>query len=439
MSLLDLFIVVGRVVFSFALVLGLLPVLIWLERKGAAVIQDRPGPNRASILGIRAAGLVHTVGDVVKLVMKEDITPGQVDRRWWQVAPLVGMTVALVVATVIPWSDPLRLGGRVIPMVGADVELGGLLILALTSLTVYGTMLAGWSSNNKYSMLGGLRASAQMLSYELALGLAVVAVFLSAGTLGIPAIVARQAGPVWNWGILEAGGLVGIPVFLLFFTAVFAETNRVPFDLPEGDAELVGGFHTEYSSLRFALFFMGEYAAMIGASALTASLFFGGYNVPFLTGETLRAHAGTVLAVLGLGGAILFTLFVFLARRRTRTRFHRALPAGDPRRREPAFWAGVWSALAVASAALGGAGLLGLPHRVPAGPELVTFVVHLGSLGAKTLFGCWCFVWVRWTLPRFRYDQLMGLGWRRLLPWALGTVVLSGAWVVIRDGGMAPW
>ena len=429
---LDLLIILARVGFAFAFVLGLLPVLIWAERKGAAIIQDRPGPNRAHLGGIRAAGMAHTLADVIKLVFKEDLVPSGVDRRWWALAPLIGMTVALTVFAVVPWGEPLRLGGDLtIPMQVADIDGGVLFILALTSLSVYGTMLAGWASNNKFSLLGGLRASAQMISYELALGLTVLSSFLFAGSVRLDEIVAQQAGPVWRWGVFHGFGLIGIPAFLLFFIAIFAETNRVPFDLPEGEAELVGGFHTEYASLRFALFFMGEYAAMIVSAAVTTSLFWGGYELPFLPGDTIRAHADGVLVAVGVAGVVISLGFVAWAWSRRGGRFRRALPEGDARLRENPFWLTVWALAALSAAGLGALGLTGWLSRTALGPELLVLVLHLGAFTAKTLFGCWCFIWVRWTLPRFRYDQLMALGWRRLLPWSIGLVLASGVWVVM--------
>jgi len=207
----------------------------------------------------------------------------------------------------------------------------------------------------------------------------------------------------------------------------------VPFDLPEGEAELVGGFHTEYSSLRFALFFMGEYASLVVSSAVVGTLFFGGWQVPFLDGAALRAHAGAVLAAIGLGGALAasgMAVHALLARRR---RIHRALAPGDPRRREPAFWAVAWGLAALLSLGAAAAGLADLHARASWGPAAVAVLAQSGAFTAKVLFGCWCFVWVPWTLPRFRYDQLMDLGWRRLLPLSVGLVAVAAVWVVVRE------
>ncbi|MBN1336519.1 MAG: NADH-quinone oxidoreductase subunit H [Deltaproteobacteria bacterium] len=430
---LQVLVVAAKIVFVLGFVLGLLPVVIWMERKGAAFLQDRPGPNRAGVLGIRASGALHAVADVIKLVFKEDVVPSGVERGWWALAPLVGLTTALVTFGFVPFGDEIRIAGQSVRLQVVDAEGGALFVLAFTSLSVYGTMLAGWASNNKFSLLGGLRASAQTVSYELAMGLTFVSVLLVYGTLALDRIVEAQAGAPWHWGVAQGFGIVGVPAFVLFFVAVFAETNRVPFDLPEGEAELVGGFHTEYSSLRFALFFMGEYAALVVSSAVVTTFFFGGWQVPFLDGTALRLHAGAVLAAVGIAVGIGASGGAVLALRARRRRFYRALLPADPRRREPLFWAVVWTVAALGGLGLAVAGLVDLPARVPWGPGAVAIMAQFGAFTVKTLFGCWCFVWVRWTLPRFRYDQIMDLGWRRLVPLALALVGLTAVWVVARE------
>ncbi len=426
-------VIAAKVAFVFVFVLGLLPAVIWLERKGAAFIQDRPGPDRAAVLGIRAGGTLHAAADVVKLLFKEDVVPAGVERRWWGLAPLVGLTVALVTFGFVPFGDVITVVGHPVRLQVVDAEGGALFLLAFTALSVYGTMLAGWASNNKFSLLGGLRASAQMVSYELAMGLTLVSVLLVYGTLRLDRIVEAQAGAPWHWGVAQGFGLIGVPAFLLFFVSVFAEANRVPFDLPEGEAELVGGFHTEYSSLRFALFFMGEYASLVVSSAVVTTFFFGGWQVPFLDGAALRAEAGGVMAAGGLAGVVLSGLGLARALLGRRRRFHRALAPGDPRLREPAFWAVVAGLAGLVSLGVAAAGFAGAPERVAWGPAAVAVVAQFGAFTLKTLFGCWCFVWVRWTLPRFRYDQLMDLGWRRLLPMALALVGITSVWVVVRE------
>lgn len=452
MTWVDLAVVVGRCVFAVAFVMNIVPLLIWGERKGAAYIQDRPGPNRAPIdvphprdlprlagdvlagrplrfhalVSLRAAGLVHTLNDVVKLIMKEDIVPGHVEKFYWFLAPILAMTVALVTFIVVPFGDSFM--GY--PLQVSSIDGGLLYVLAMTSLGVYGIMLAGWSSNNKFSLLGGLRSSAQMVSYELAMGLGAVVIFLGAGSVSLSVIAEQQAGGPWNWNVVSIPGFVA---FILFWVSAFAETNRTPFDLPEGEAELVAGYHTEYSSLRFALFFMAEYANMIVASAVTATLFFGGYNVPFLPGETIRAHADTILVVAGFGAVPAFLGLAAIAWSRRNRPFYKALPADDPRRNEPKFWALLaWPGLAAAHVGIGVLGLSGLVSASSFGPDAVAFVLQLTALSVKVLIGCWIFIWVRWTVPRFRYDQLMNLGWKYMLPIAIVNVFVMAAWLIVK-------
>ncbi len=429
-------IAIAKCAFALAFVMNIVPILIWGERKFSAFIQDRPGPNRAHVLGIRAMGLVHTLVDVVKLIMKEDIVPGHVEKGYWFVAPIIAMSVSLITFAVIPWGDQIAISEDiVVSLQVADINGGMLYILAATSLGVYGIMLAGWASNNKFSLLGGLRSSAQMISYELAMGLSVAAMFLLFGTPRLDEIVSAQAGPIWNWGVFQGGLVVGGLAFVLFWTSVFAETNRLPFDMPEGEAELVAGYHLEYSSLRFALFFMAEYAAMIVGAAVTATLFFGGYNVPFVTGEQIRENADLIVMAMGAGGAVAFPLFAALAWKRRNIRFYQALKPGDARLKEPKFWVAVWLGAAVAHLGLAGLGATKMVSGFALGPEIVAFVLQLTSLALKVLLGTFFMIWIRWTLPRFRYDQVMRLGWQYMLPLALANIMVAGIYIALTHNG----
>jgi len=445
-----------KCLFALIFVMQIVPILIWAERKFCAYIQDRTGPNRAHVMGIRAMGLIHTLVDVVKLVTKEDIIPDHVERAFWFAAPVIAMSVALSTFVVVPWGDQLVLPATItawwggtgplsVPLQVAQINGGMLFILAISSLGVYGIMLAGWSSNNKFSLLGGLRSSAQMVSYELAMGLAVVTMFMLYGTTRLDQIVAQQSGPLWNWGVfgvldnphldplLAVGWIVGFLAFIMFWVSVFAETNRMPFDLPEGEAELVAGFHIEYSSLRFALFFMAEYAHMVVGSAVTATLFFGGYNIPFLDGTAIRAHTDPILAVLGFAGAPVMLVFAVVAWNRRKRPFYQVLAKDDIRHREPKFFLAVWLLAALTLVGVGVLGLSGLIGSTALGPELVAFGLQTTVLIIKVLFGTFFMIWVRWTIPRFRYDQLMDLGWKTMLPMGLGTVMLAGVWVIVRE------
>ena len=344
MDLLGFTIIVVKVLVVFAAtMLGVL-VMIYAERRVSAFMQDRVGPNR-----VGPKGVLQPIADGIKFLMKEDLVPERVDKPIFILAPAILLIPALMTFAVIPFGSPINLFGREIALQVADVNVGILYVLALTSISVYGIVLAGWSSNNKYSLLGGLRSSAQLISYELAMGLAVVSIILLAGSLRLNDIITDQQGSFLSWNIFRQ------PLaFLIFLIAVYAETNRLPFDLSEAEQELVGGYHTEYSSMKFAMFFMAEYANMITAAALTVTLFFGGWDVPLLDEGSL-----------GLFGALL---------------------------------------------------------------SVLSFIL-------KMAFFLFLFIWVRWTFPRFRYDQLMRLGWKVMLPLALFNIFLTGGYLTIKALG----
>ncbi len=325
------------------------PVMVWVERRGAAFIQDRLGPNRVGPLG-----LLQPVIDAVKLIFKEELTPAGVNRGLYLLAPMISFSVAMVTFIVIPFGAGKDLTVFGVPLggltVAPDLGVGVLFLLAVGSLGVYGIVLAGWSSNNKYSLLGGLRSSAQLISYELSMALAVLGVLLSSGSLRLDDVVARQGAGLWlgfvpHWNMFPQ--FVG---FLVFLVAAFAETNRLPFDLAEAETELVAGYHLEYSSMKFAAFFMSEYINMTTASALIVTLFCGGWTFPGM-------HLLSGWPLLGASVVVFF---------------------------------------------------------------------------AKLAFFLWLFVWVRWSLPRFRYDQLMRLGWKGLLPLATLNLVWVGVAMALR-------
>ena len=329
-----------KIALWLGVLLNVVPVMVWVERRGSALIQDRRGPNR-----VGPWGLFQSLADALKFLFKEDITPTAVDRTLYRLAPVLAVLPALTTFVVIPFGPDVTVDGRTVPLVVADVHTGALLLLALASLGVYSLVLAGYASNNKYSLIGSIRAASQMISYELALTLSVLAALLPAGSLRLDDVVEHQQrlwlGFLPGWSVFpQALG------FLVFLVAVFAETNRLPFDLPEAESELVAGYHTEYSSMKFALFFMGEYMSMTTLSALGATLYFGGWHLPGVT--------------------------------------------------YPEHWLG--------------AALLGF-----------------GILMAKVTLFLLLFVWVRWSFPRFRFDQLLRLGWKVLLPLALVNLVAVAA------------
>jgi len=311
--------------------------LVYAERVVSAFIQERTGPNR-----VGPRGILQPFADVFKLLFKEDIVPAQGNRFIHSLAPTMMVVIAMTTGSMIPWARTPA-GG---PLAVADIGVGLLMVLAMTSITVYGVTLAGWSSNSKYSLLGGLRSSAQMISYELAMGAAALSVVLYSGSLSLFDIVESQ-NHLWSLG---GWNIFRNPVgFIVFSVCALAETNRAPFDLPEAEQELVGGYHTEYSGMKFGMFFLAEYVNLWIASLLIATLFLGGYLIPF---ETVF-----FIGVLGLGGVALTIL------------------------------------------------------------QVLVFV-------AKVAFLAFCFIWIRWTLPRFKYNQLMTLGWQKLLPIAIANILV---------------
>jgi NADH-quinone oxidoreductase subunit H len=327
-----LFIAVVKVVVLFHMLLGLFSVMTWVERRVLAFMQFRLGPNRTGWFGI-----LQPVADGIKLFFKEELIPEGANKWAFVAAPGLAVVTAFLAMAVVPWGGTVTLFGRQVPLQLADLDVGVLFIFAVSSLSVYGIVLAGWAANNKFTLMGGLRSAAQMFSYELALGLSWVGLILLAGSFRITDIVAYQAGGIWHWNFIWQA-----PAFLVYLVAGTAEANRTPFDLPEAETELVAGFHTEYSSMRFALMQMAEYVHMITIAALGANLFFGGWlsPVPFLPDSPL------------------------------------------------------WFVL-------------------------------------KLFGGLFFFIWLRGTLPRFRYDQLMDFGWKVLLPVVMLNVMLTAVAVVL--------
>jgi NADH-quinone oxidoreductase subunit H len=337
-----LFTILKMLVVFTVLMVGV-AMLTLAERKISAWIQDRIGPNRTGY-----GGLLQPAADGLKNIMKEETYPDAANLPLFILSPMLAFIPALITFAVIPFASPLSTRWGLVEMSVADLPIGFLYILAVSSLGVYGIVLAGWSSNNKYSLLGGLRSSAQMISYEISMGMATVAVLLLAGNVSLNAIVRQQQTMGWNVFPLLIG-------FFIFCVAAFAETNRLPFDLPEAESELIAGYHTEYSAMKFSMFFIAEYSNMVTASALMVTLFFGGWDIPGTQWDNLPP----------------------------------------------------WT--------------------------VVKFLVTLAVFFGKLLFFLFLYMWIRWTLPRFRYDQLMSLGWKFMLPLALCYIVITGGAVLALD------
>jgi len=369
----ELAIAVIKALVVVLLALHLTVFLLWVERKGSALIQNRIGANRASIFGVLPwnTGIVNTLmADPVKMFTKEDFVPEGADRLLHFIAPFLSVFPILITFACVPWGDELRIGDRTISLQVADLNVGILYILATVSMGVYGVVLAGWASNNRWALLGGLRGSAQMISYELAMGLSLVSMVMTFGTLDLQTMARAQGAPlgeflgfgrpVLDW--FPAWGIFYQPLaFVLLFSAGIAESKRIPFDLPESESELISGYYTEYSGGKQATFMFSDFAESVLVSALVVTMFFGGWQIPYLARDGFHFPWGTAVA---------------------------------------------------------------LPH-------LLVVVLQVGVFVGKVFFFCWLQILIRWTLPRFRYDQLMRLGWKILLPLTLVNVVLTSLVILL--------
>ncbi len=417
-------VVVFNIVMALVVSLVFVPVLVWMERRVAGFIQDRLGPNRCHIGGVRLGGLVQSFADMLKLVFKEDFRPGAVKEKMiFTLSPVIVFVTAYLSFMVIPFADDLRIDGKTYMMQALPIDFGLLWILAFAGLGVYGLMLGGWASNNKYSLLGGIRAAAQVISYEAVMGLSLISMLIVYGSIHLGDMVRFQGQLIW--GFIPAWGIIIQPVAgILFIITAFAETNRAPFDIAEGESEIVGGFHTEYSAMRFGLFFVGEYIAMGAASALIVTLFFGGYQIPWLNTTVLKDHIEMIFIAIII--ILPITSYIFA---RWIKKNNVWLEEGDVRNKETR-----WLII----------GLIGINVLVVL-PLVVFLLFGIGENGTnisvvllqvmtfiiKLLMMNFFFIWVRWTLVRFRYDQLQNLAWKVLLPIAIINVFLTGIFVVV--------
>ncbi|HJN03104.1 MAG: NADH-quinone oxidoreductase subunit NuoH [Nitrospinota bacterium] len=353
----DFLITTAKVLFIFGLNMGVFaPLLTWVERKQSALMQDRIGANRADILGFSMIGLFHPIADAIKMLAKEDFIPEGANKIMHTLSPIICVVPALLTFAVIPFGGEYVIGGKHIKLVIADLDVGLIFIFAISSLATYGTVIAGWSSNNNWSLLGSLRASAQMISYEVAMGFTLVGVFMVYGSLQLTQIGAAQES-FFRWGIfLQPLG------FFMFLACAIAENKRAPFDVAEGESEIIAGYFLEYSGLKFGMFYMAEFLEIVTISAMVTTLFFGAWHIPFIS------------------SALILSMLSFLN-----------------------------ETLA----------------------NIILMLIHISVFWVKVIFFIWFQMTIRWTLPRFRYDQIMKLGWKILLPLSLANILVTGIVILI--------
>ena len=375
-----------KMLFIVLVIMGLfLPLITWVERKQSAVMQDRIGANRADLFGVRLLGLLHPAADVLKLLSKEDVVPRGANRVLHLLAPVIALVPAIITLAVIPYGGIYLFGDTVVSLVVADIDWGMLYVFAVGSIATYGAIIAGWASNNNWSLLGSMRASSQMISYEVTMGLSIVGIFMVYGTLGLPEMAAFQDQtfrllgflelvglfetlPAWlDWIRLPMWGLFLQPLgFVLFLTCMLAENKRPPFDAPEGESEIIAGYHLEYSGMRFGLFYTAEFLEVPVIAMLVTTLFLGGWAIPWVSQETL------------IGGI------------------------------SPVFGPGFATGL--------------------------TLILHVTTFLVKTVVLIWLLMQLRWTLPRFRYDQVMDLCWKMILPLSIANIFVTGAVILLVRG-----
>ena len=416
-------VVIINVILALLFSLGAAPILVWIERRVAGLIQDRLGPNRCHIKGFRLGGLIQSFADMIKLVFKEDFKAKSIKEHFFfSLAPVIVFASAFLTFMVMPFADLLVIGGQTFRMQGLPMDLGILWFLAFAGLSVYGLMIGGWASNNKYALLGSIRAGAQVVSYEAAMGLSLVSVLITYGSVDLVEIVNFQGQTFFGiptWGIILQP-LAG----LIFIVTAFAEANRTPFDIAEGESELVGGFHTEYSAMRFGLLFVGEYVAMSASSALIVTLFFGGYHLPYMNTPYLQNHIQMVLVAIMLFIPLVSFLFIRWIKKNNRFSLQE-----DIRNKESAVLIKMVIVSTIAMVVgLGVLLFLGLHQNTT---NITVAIIQIATFAIKLLAMNFVFVWVRWTLPRFRYDQLQDLGWRVLMPLAIANIVITAFVVVV--------
>ena len=424
MSTASIIIIVVNILLAVVLAVGLTPVFVWWERRVAAFVQDRSGPNRCHIGGFRLGGVIQSIADMLKLVFKEDFTPSHVKYKFfYTIAPAIVFICYFMTFAVIPFADNIEIDGIAYQMQAMPMQLGIMWFIAFAGISVYGIILGGYASSSKFGLLGAIRAAAQVISYEAAMALSLISMLLTYGSIHLNDMVVAQSGVIF--GILPAWGIFMQPLAgLIFIITVFAETNRAPFDLAEGESEIVAGYHTEYSAMRFGLFQVSEFAAMAGGSAIIITIFFGGYQVPFMDTAALKANIDWVILALAIIIPITLVMFSGWIKK------NNVWPdENDIRFRETKILVRIFIGLAIfALVSLGYIYFTGLSANAT---SIAVTVVQVSTFLAKFFMMVLVFMWIRWTLLRIRYDQLQMLGWKVLLPLALLNIIITATVIVV--------
>ncbi|QSZ41398.1 NADH-quinone oxidoreductase subunit H [Sulfurimonas aquatica] len=427
MSTASIIVAISSFALGTLLALMTIPVLVWLERRTAGLVQDRLGPNRTNIFGFRLGGVVQSFADVVKLVLKEEYYPSHIKSGKWlfMLAPIITFVAALLAFMVIPFADTLIIGDEHLRVQPLPIDFGVFWYLAVSSIGVIGVIFGGWLSHNKYSLLGAARAASMVVSYELPLGLSILAFIITYDTVDFNAMVTSQSELLF--GFLPAWGIFMQPIAsIILIITLFAETNRNPFTVAEGESEIVAGFMTEYSAMKFAMYFMAEYIAMNTASAVIITMIFGGYQLPYISTQMMLDNFTTLAICVMIAAPIVVTLFIKWMQKNNRVRPGMAQDKG--REFETKFFTIAFIVMTIAIEFI----LLYLAffsENLLAQSIYVT-VIQIATFVVKLMIFNMFFILIRWTLPRFRYDQVQKLGWYYLLPLALLNIFVTALVVV---------
>jgi NADH-quinone oxidoreductase subunit H len=424
MSSSSIIITIINIALAVVLAVALTPLFVWWERRVSAFMQDRSGPNRCNIGPLRMGGLIQSFADMLKLVFKEDFTPSHIKYKFFfTIAPAIVFFCSFLTFAAIPFADVLILDGKEHHMQAIPMELGIMWFLAFAGLSVYGIILGGYSSGSKYGLLGSIRAAAQVISYEAAMGLAIISMIISYGSIHLTDMVNAQSGTYL--GVIPMWGIFIQPLAaIIFIICAFAETNRAPFDLAEGESELVAGYHTEYSAMKFGLFQVGEYSAMSASSAIIVTLFFGGYQIPWLDTQAIQSNMNYIILAI----IIILPLKIFFFTKWMRKN-NKAIGKNKSREKETkiltfAFWSICFVIIALLTSFL----VTGLGTN---GINIATAIIQVGTFLIKFFLMAFIYIWVRWTVLRFRYDQLQMLGWKVLIPLAILNIMVTAIIVVV--------